>query len=440
MLQPEKSPPMDRDLELQLVSQAMQSREAFSDAAEILPSEERFHDHACRTIWRAMRDLHGQGKPWDLQLLSAHLHQTGQLADAGGYAGMSDTYTLAPTTANATHYAERIHDLWLLRSLAMAGQSMHRDAMERAGTTPAELRAKYERELFTLGESGSVGKPITSKELASLTADRLQRIVDGEKVGFPFGFVDIDRIFTGLAPKTVTLLAGRPGGGKTKLAVNVVAHLATLGIPTAFYSLEMANEELGLRLACALSSVDSTIVTQNRMDDDQWRAVNAACDSIARMPTYWQDKPGLKPAELIASLRRMKRQHGVEVAVVDHILLMRPDERQNGRSRNDEVGDISRMVKLAAKEVGVAILALCQMNRGIEGRNDAPRLSDLRDSGNLEQDADNVLFLHKPKDDGMGPGDVVDIYIAKQRNGPTGKCSLYDRKGVFRFENFGYQP
>lgn len=424
--------PKNVELEQTLVSQAMQSREAFGEASEIVPHEDRFSHAGCRTIWRALRELNAKGEPWDLPLLAAYLGRTHQLADAGGYAAITDIFSKSLTTTQAAHYAVKVNDLWQLRAMVLIGQDMARDAAEMSGGTAEEIRAKYEQQLFGLAENGLTAKAITSKELSEEVEERMQRIMNGEKAGFATGFIDIDNVFNGMTPKSVTLLAGRPGGGKTKLAVNVAQYLAEQGTRIAFYSLEMANVELGLRVATAISGIDSHLMLHNRLTREQWQSMLAANSVLAKYPIYWQDKPGLRPTELIASLRRMKRRHGIQLAIVDHILLMQPDQRM-GRSRNDEVGDISRMVKLAAKEIDIPILALCQMNRGIEGRNDAPRLSDLRDSGNLEQDADNVIFLHKPKEEAQG--DIVDIYIAKQRNGPTGKCSLFDRKGVFRFEN-----
>lgn len=426
------TPLHDHEIERMLCSIAMQSREAFTDACEIIPNEDRFHNASCNAIWASLRHLNAKGDPWSVQALSAVISETRRLPDVGGWVGLTETYSLAPITAGVEYYARKVHELWLVRSLLAFGIQVQRDALDRGATTAEELLAKAERAIFALSETGVSVGAISSKELAILVADKLDRIEKGERGGLPLGFTDIDRIFVGMAPKSVTILAGRPGGGKTKLAINTAMHLSDLGIRGVFYSLEMSNLELGLRMAYAISGVDSQMHHAGKLTDEQWKLLHNACHTIAQMNISWQDKPGLKVSELISSLRKLKRTQAIEYAVIDHILLMRPDHHQAGRSRNDDVGEVSRMVKLAAKEVDIPILALCQMNRGIEGRNDAPRLSDLRDSGNLEQDADNVIFLHKPKDE---LGNMVDIYIAKQRNGPTGKCSLVDRKGVFRFEN-----
>lgn len=171
---------------------------------------------------------------------------------------------------------------------------------------------------------------------------RIERYANGEKAGLPFGYIDVDNIFCGMAPKAVTLLAGRPGGGKSKLAANVAVNIAEQGIGVGFFSLEMSNEELGLRVACAISGVDHYLLTKNKLNDEQSRQLSDACHHLSRLPIHWQDKPGLKPAELMAWMMRLKRKEKIGLAIVDHILLMRPDHRVNNRSRNDEVGDISR--------------------------------------------------------------------------------------------------
>ena len=216
-----------------------------------------------------------------------------------------------------------------------------------------------------------------------------------------------------------------------------MTNLAQDGKAVLLFNLEMSNRETGLRIACAIANVDHYRLTHSLLTDGEKTRLNDACIQLGSLPIHWLDKPSLKPLELRSTLRRMKRRHGIELAVVDHILLMQPDAK-NHRTRNDEVGEISRMVKLAAKESGVAILGLTQMNRAIEGRgDDPPRLSDLRDSGNIEQDADSVMFLHrKPHGEGEPRPTTVDIYIAKQRNGPQGKATLFDRENCFRFENF----
>lgn len=432
-----KVPPHDANLEKCLVSSAMHDRDTLADAREIIPSEDMLYHAGARVIYGALLEMDSQGLAIDLQLVSSHLYQSGKLEQIGGYPGLEDVFRESPTRANAVFYARKVRDLWVLRQMAMIGTDMSRDAMEMAGGEPAEIRAKYEQELFSLGEVGIDGKPVTSVQVSHSLMDMADRYANGERVGLGLGFLDIDKIFCGMAPKSVTILAGRPGGGKSKLAGNVIVNTAKEGKPVMLYSLEMTNEEIGMRMACALGNIDHFRLIHNMLSADEQKRLHEAFTELGQLPIHWQDRPGLKPSELRASLRRMKRRHGIELAVVDHMLLMQPDKKSQ-RSRNDEVGEISRMLKLSAKEANIAMLALCQMNRAVEGRaDDTPRLSDLRDSGNIEQDADAVLFLHrKAARDGEPQPTTVDVHIAKQRNGPPGKATLFDRAGCFRFENY----
>ena len=217
--------PHIEEIEYSLVSAAMQSREAFSDSIEIVPHEDRFHSHVCKVLWQVMRTMYGSGEPWDLQLLAAKLQTAGKLIDAGGYAKLAELYTYSATTANATHYAKRVHALWLLRSMVHLGNDLARTASETTGEAD-DIRGEFEKKIFALGQSSELGKPITSKELAIQVLGRLEQIENGEKIGYATGYPDIDKTFNGFSPKSVTLLAGRPGGGKSKLAVNIITNLA----------------------------------------------------------------------------------------------------------------------------------------------------------------------------------------------------------------------
>lgn len=429
--------PNDADLEKRLVSSVLQDRDTLADVIEILPDSDAFYHAGPKLIYQSILEMNGKGEPIDLTLVTQHLYQSGRIKDVGGPAGVAEVFSLSPTRANAIHYAKRILDLWTLRRMVYLGSDMARDAMEQSGGEPAEIRAKFEQELFALNEVALDCKPMTSVQISHQVMDLIDRYNNGQKVGLPFGFIDIDKIFCGMSPKSLTVLAGRPSGGKSKLAGNVIVSAAQSGIPVMLYSLEMTNEEIGLRIACALGSIDHYRLVHKMLTWEEQKRLNDACNELGKLPIHWQDKPGMRPSELRASLRRMKRRHGIQLAVLDHMLLMQPDKRSH-KTRNDEVGEISRMLKLAAKEANIPILALCQMNRSVEGRSDeTPRLSDLRDSGNIEQDADNVIFLHrKLAKDGELPQTTVDIFIAKQRNGPPGKATLFDRAECYRFENY----
>lgn len=430
-----KPPPSNHDLEKSLVSSILQNKDVFADVVEVVPTEEMFHDPGAREVYRAILELNRKGEPFDTAIVGQHLYKTGRVNEVGGMGNYAEITKFSPTTVNAKTYAIQVKDLWMARQMIYIGNDMARDASELAGGEPAEIRARYEKELFSLAEVGVESKALTSNQVMASVMDGIDRYSDSKGNGPKTGFIDIDCVFMGFSDSTVTVLAGRPGGGKSKFAGNVIVNLANEGVRSMFYSLEMTNEEIGTRMACSVANVDNYRLIHGMLTDEEKSRLNDACAELGRMPVFWQDRPGLKPMELLASLRRMKRRHGIQFAVIDHMLLMGTDRKYN--SRNDEVGEISRTIKLAAKELKIPILALCQMNRGVEHRTDeCPRLSDLRDSGNIEQDADNVMFLHREKPKDSTPITTVDVHIAKQRNGPLGKATLYDRANCFRFENF----
>lgn len=428
--------PQNIELEKCLVSSVMQDEDVLADVIEIVPDSEMLFHAGAREIYRAVLEMNAKGEARDLQLITQYLYINGRIKDAGGMEGVAEIFACSPTKVHARYYAVKVRDTWMLRRLIYLGTDLARNASEFAGDAN-DIRADHEREIFALGDVGHESKVESSAQISHQVMDLIDAYGRNEKLGISFGFIDVDNIFCGMEPKSVTVLAGRPGGGKSKLAGNVIVNAAQNGVPVMLYSLEMTNREIGLRIACSLSSIDHFRLVHNQLTPKERIRLNDACNELGKLPIHWQDTPGMRPSELLASLRRMKRKHNIQLAVIDHMLLMQPDNRSH-RSRNDEVGEISRMLKLAAKEVDIPILALCQMNRSVEGRSDdTPRLSDLRDSGNIEQDADNVIFLHrKAVGDGLSQPDTVDLHIAKQRNGPQGKVTLLDRANCYRFENW----
>lgn len=428
--------PHDAALERELVGSILVRAEAMDEVVPILPTPSAFCHAGCGKVYETALRLYRDGQPVTLVSVGHALHAGGGIVDLGPTAGLAHDFLAglardAATPWHAAYFARKVKALETARSMIFLGRQMAEDAQKLAGE-PDELRADYERRLFELGEAATHDQPKGNAEVMSRVYDRLEAYEKGERVGIDTGFVDLDAVLNGLRDGELIVLAGRPGMGKSKLAGNVVVNIAKAGVPAALFNLEMSNEEVAERFACAESRVDHFALRNGKVDGDARRRVAVAVGQLRELPIFWHDRPSLRPSELLSHLRRLKRKHGIGLAVVDHLLLMGNDQRHH--SQNDRIGEISRMLKLTAKEVRLPVIALCQMNRGIDSRHDdMPRLSDLRDSGNIEQDADTVLFLHKKRGE---QGASVQLVVAKQRNGPTTILHLYDDAKSYRFSNY----
>lgn len=423
-------PPHDAELERAVLASVFEAPEAFDELQTSLAGPEAFHTALCRTIYGVLCRLNAAGKPLDLASVAREID--GQAGDLGGWGALGDLTTYAVRPATVPFHAQQLRKLHLARQMAHFAETLTADV--RGKFDPDELRAWAERELFGMGEASLASRPKTCGEVMGKVLDRLEAYSKQQKVGLETKFVDLDGVLGGLREQELIILAGRPGMGKSKLAGNIALSLAKRGHPVVLFNLEMSNEEMGERFACAEARVDHFALRNGKVDDAARERVTKAAVAIQHYPLFWFDRPSLRPSELLSHLRRLKRRESIELTVVDHLLLLGNDQKHH--SQNDRVGEISRMLKLAAKDVKIPVLALCQMNRGIESRHDdEPRLSDLRDSGNIEQDADTVLFLHK-KRNAQVSDNTVDLVVAKQRNGPTTRLHLYDDAKSFRFTNY----
>lgn len=429
-------PPHDLDLERNVLAAVFDNPETFDELRTILPGQNAFYGHLHRVIFGILSDLSAAGKPLDLPAVSTIIHDRGWQDELGpeGWGVLTEFCGAGISAAAVPYHAQQLRKLYVARSLLALGSQMAGDVLRRR-MDPDDLRAEFERQLFSLGESAVALKPKNSASVMNAVLDRLDAYSRRERVGLETGFIDIDNALGGMRPSELVILAGRPGQGKSMLAVNIATHLSTLDppVPVYLFNLEMSNEEVAERVVCAESGVDHFALRTGRLGKEQEEKALRAAMTLRSMPVLWQDRPSMKPSELLSCLRREKRKQGVKLAIVDHLLLMGNDQQH--RTQNDRVGEVSRMLKLAAKEVGIPILALCQMNRGIDGRSDEmPRLSDLRDSGNIEQDADTVMFLHRQSSE--QEENVSTLFIAKQRNGPTAMIRLVANKKSFRFHNY----
>jgi replicative DNA helicase len=374
--------------------------------------------------------------------VSEWLDNADQLEEAGGLEYLATLANETPGAANARSYAKILRERSMLRSLITAGNEISGAAFATEGRSAAEIVDDAERLVFEIAESGARGKS-GFKPLKEILPDAVDRIdllhqSDGDITGISTGYTEFDKLTAGLQPGDLIIIAGRPSMGKTTLAVNI-AENAAIGskVPTAIYSMEMPAQQLAFRMISSLGRVDQTHLRTGRFPDEDWSRINTAVQLMSEAPIFIDDTAGLSPTEIRARARRLQREHGLGLIVIDYLQLMTvPGNKEN---RATEISEISRSLKALAKELSVPVIALSQLNRSVEQRTDKrPVMSDLRESGAIEQDADMIAFIYREEvynQDTPRKG-IADIAIAKQRNGPIGDFPLTFVGRYTKFENW----
>jgi replicative DNA helicase len=408
--------------------------------AGCLVREEDFFTDAHRKLWSGLSALVNAGTHADLVTLADELRRRGWVEDVGGYGTLADLWEAVPTSANVLHHARLVRDRAALRRLAVVGEEIARSAADPDDTAEA-LLGRAEQAVLAVAPLGAGGATAPLSEALDEACDRIDaRCANaGQPSGVPTGLADLDRLTSGLQDGELTVLAARPSCGKTALAVSVARHAAMrLGLPTLVVSLEQRRAELAERLLCAESGLDSARLRSGLVGPEDARLLAAARDRLAPAPLFIDDTPAQGMLRVAAGARRLKHRRGLRLVVVDYLQLVDPEDRK--ASRNDQVGGIARRLKALARELAAPVLALCQLNREVESRpGGRPRLSDLRDSGEIEQHADTVMLLWRqaPTEPEQGsPVTRVGIDVAKQRNGPTGDVTVAFRRACMRFEDY----
>ena len=374
--------------------------------------------------------------------VTEHLENRDELDAAGGLEYLATLANETPGAANARSYANIVRERSVLRLLINAGNEIAGSVFNTEGRSSSELVDEAERMVFEIAESGSRGKSgfKSLKDILPATVDRIDLLhqSDGDITGISTGYHEFDKMTAGLQGGDLIIIAGRPSMGKTTLAVNV-AENAAIGskVPTAIYSMEMPAEQLAFRMISSLGRVDQTHLRTGNFPDEDWSRINTAVQLMNDAPMFIDDTPGLSPTEIRARARRLQRERGLGLIVVDYLQLMQvPGNKEN---RATEISEISRSLKGVAKELNVPVIALSQLNRSVEQRTDKrPVMSDLRESGAIEQDADLIIFIYRDEvynQDSPRKG-IADISIAKQRNGPIGEFPLTFVGRYTKFENF----
>lgn len=448
----QRIPPQNIEAEQSVLCAMLISKEAIAKATEILNGDD-FYREAHRVIFNAMLELEGKNEPVDLVTLTNILRRDNKLDDVGGIAYITSLSTLLPTAAGVKFHAEIVAEKSVLRKLINVSTEIAAMGYEEEDDVTA-LIDKAESRILEISnrKKRSDFAPISDVLMSSV--QEIEKLINnkGGLTGIPTGFVDLDKLTSGLHPSDFIILAARPSMGKTAFALNVVqnvalrAHKKIGGNPcsVAFFSLEMSKEQLVNRMLCAEAGIDSQRLRIGEMADKDWDALWSACDSMSKAKIFIDDTPGITAMEMRSRARRLKAEHGLDLVVVDYLQLMQGSgKRSVSGDRQQEVSEISRSLKALARELDVPVIALSQLSRGVEARQvKRPMLSDLRESGSLEQDADIVAFLYR--EDYYNPEtenkNITELIIAKHRNGPVDTVNLFFQKQFTKFVGFAKRP
>jgi replicative DNA helicase len=411
------------------------------DVLQVVTTADSFYFDAHQKIFQAIIDLHNEGHPVDTLILAERLKVLKHFEDVGGLVYLAELWDSAPTAANAEYYARIVRDKAITRNLIHASTEILRDAYDQA--QPAdELLGGAERKILEIAEKGVTGNTQTLMDAIALAYtridQRLGRKTTGNVSGVASGFVDLDALTAGFQNSELIILAARPSVGKTAFALNMARHvIVEEKFPVFFVSLEQAKVELAERLLVAQARVDSHKLRTGHLGGEDMGRLHVGGDALRNAAKLFiDDTPMQGMLRIAASARRLKLKEGIRLVIIDYLQLIEPENRRD--PRQEQVAQISRRLKFLARELAIPVIALAQVNRSSEDRQDhRPRLADLRESGSIEQDADTVLMLHRPgRYEDPSQDNKVEVLVAKQRNGPTGEVTLFYRKEFMLFENY----
>jgi replicative DNA helicase len=424
-----KIPPHSLEAEKALLGSIMIRPEVMNDILDLV-SDRAFYSNQHRYVWAALLELHTKNIPIDLLSLSSRLKEKNTLENVGGMAYLSELINAVPSSTNANHYAELVGNKHIMRELLRAAEQITGLGYDEEADLH-EILEKAEKALYSVTNISGSNKFVALKDTLDEAWERLDHLhkTRGELRGVPTGFPELDSKLAGLQKSDLIILAARPSMGKTSLALDIARKTAIANkIPVAIFSLEMSSQQLVDRMLAAESQVDSwKIRTGHNLSVDQdFKAIGEAISRLSEAPIYIDDQPGNNILKMRAVARRLKNEGKLGLIIVDYLQLMVPTQTKGNDNLVQQVTEISRSLKNLARELEVPVLALSQLSRAVEQRGGKPRLSDLRDSGSIEQDADVVMFIHREADaDQGGKKEEAEILIEKHRNGPTGIAKLF---------------
>ncbi|MDD5408549.1 MAG: replicative DNA helicase [Candidatus Omnitrophica bacterium] len=434
----DKLPPQNLDAEMAVLGSMLLDEEAVSVAVEKLDAG-CFYKDTHRKIFQTISDLYNANKAVDLITLADALRKDNSLDEIGGASFLTSLANAVPTAANINHYAGIVREKYILRSLINNSTKIITVCHESEGNI-AEVVDTAERLIFEVSERKNQGTYQHLKEIVKDSIETIDRLYQNKAhvTGIPTGYIDFDIKTAGLQPSDLIIIAGRPSMGKSAFALGIAEYAGVIEkVPTAVFSLEMSKEQLVQRMLCSHARVDAHKVRTGYLATSDWPRLTAAAGKLSEAPIYIDDTPAISVMELRARARRLKSHHGIKLIILDYMQLMR-GSAMNMESRQQEISEISRSLKALARELSVPVIAISQLSRAVESRTDhRPQLSDLRESGAIEQDADVVVLIlreeyYTPSPDNQG---IAEAIIAKQRNGPVGSLKLAFIKEFTRFDN-----
>jgi len=443
-----KLPPYSVPAEQAVLGGLLLDNAAWDKVGDVI-SESDFYRADHRQIYHHITLLIGDNKPGDVLTVAESLQRSGKLEEVGGQAYIDSLAVSAAGAVNIRRYAEIVRDLAIMRHLAEVGHDIADSVYNSLGRSAKELLDHAEQHVFEIAEAGTKGRKayLPLRDLLGEVVQRIDTLYKDKNsqdiIGIATGFADLDRMTSGLQGSNLIIVAGRPGTGKTSLCMNIVEHVALeVRMPVAVFSLEMSGAELAMRMISSLARIDQSKLRTGRLQEDDWPRVNDALRQLNDASIYIDDTAALNPLELRSRARRIWREcggPGLGLIVVDYLQLMSvADGGRNQENRATQVAEISRSMKALAKELNVPIIALSQLNRNPEKRDDRrPQMSDIRESGAVEQDADIVLLISRgdPTSPDATERRKAELIVAKHRNGPTGTIPLTFLNEITRFEN-----
>jgi len=435
-----KLQPQSVEAERSVIGALLISSDSWDGVAEVVAAAD-FYRPEHRAIFRQIALLVDRGEPVDVVTVSDRLLATGELDAAGGHTYLAELAEQTPTASNVRAYAKAVRERSVLRQLINAAQNIASAGFNPEGRSAEELVDEAERLIMQISESGQkAGGPRDMEGLLKGAIDRIEELYNtgGDITGLTTGFIDLDRMTSGLQPSDLVIVAGRPSMGKTSFALNLIENAALVSErPLMVFSMEMPAEQLVIRMLSSLGRIDQSRVRNGKLEQDDWPKLASATEKLKGTQVFIDDTPALTPTELRSRVRKLVREQGaLGMIMVDYLQLMRVAGANEGRTA--EISEISRSLKAIAKEFKVPVVALSQLNRSLEQRpNKRPVNSDLRESGAIEQDADVIMFIYRDEvynEDSPDKG-VAEIIIGKQRNGPIGTCRLSFQGQFTRFEN-----
>jgi len=433
----DKIPPQNLEAEMAVLGSMLIDENAICYVLDVL-DKDCFYKDSHKKIFEVILNLYNNHKAVDIITVSDELKRLNLLEEIGGISALTEMVNSVPTSANVSHYAQIVKEKSILRQLINSATQIVSLCYEPEGNVD-EILDKSEMLIFEISQNKREDSTVSLKEIVKESIETIDKLYQKKSsvTGIPTGFIDLDRRTAGFQPSDFIVIAGRPSMGKSAFAISIAEYVGVVEkIPLAFFSLEMSKEQLAQRMLCAHARVDAHKVRTGYLSSSDWPKLTAAAGKLSEAPIFIVDTPAISALELRAKARRLKMQHNIGLLIIDYLQLMRGSSR--AENRQQEISEISRSLKALARELNIPVIAISQLSRAVEARADhRPQLSDLRESGAIEQDADLVILLlreeyYNPTEENEG---IAEAIIAKQRNGPVGSVKLAFIKEYMRFDN-----